>query len=58
MTPEDKQQIKANEIMIKEYEKCKNDPHYFATTYIVIDGKPFTTRLAKHHFNSFFNLNK
>ena len=34
-----------------EMMKCKNDPHYFATTYMTVDGKPVTTMLNKEEFN-------
>lgn len=34
----------------EECEKCKN-PYYFATKYLRIDGKPFTTYLNEEQFN-------
>jgi len=34
-----------------EIEKCKSNPYYFATTYLNINGKPFTTRLNEEEFN-------
>jgi hypothetical protein len=38
-----------------EIEKCKNDPYYFFTKYVTVDGKPATTVLSKEVFNDFFN---
>lgn len=47
----------------EEYEKCKKDPHYFATKYITVSFNgakyKFTTRLSKEEFNNmFFKLQK
>lgn len=38
-----------------EIEKCNNDPYYFFTKYVTVDGKPATTFLSKEVFNDFFN---
>lgn len=38
-----------------EIEKCKNDPYYFFTKYVTVDGKPATTFLPRDVFNDFFN---
>ena len=52
-----------NEILIsaiqKELQKCKNNPYYFATTYLKIydsDGNshPYITSLTKEEFNKLF----
>lgn len=40
----------------KEYERCRKNPYYFATKYLTVDGKPFTTNLNETEFNSFYNL--
>ncbi len=36
----------------EEYNKCKDNPYYFATKYLKIDNKPFTTHLNEEQFNS------
>ncbi len=41
-----------------EYKKCQEDPHYFFTTYWLVDGKPGTTHMTKEQFNDFFELEK
>lgn len=33
------------------YNKCKKNPYYFATKYLKIQGKPFTTYLNENQFN-------
>lgn len=50
MTELDKHKIET------ELNKCKNDPHYFATTYLVLKNHkdeiiPFTTLYTKEEFN-------
>lgn len=45
--------------MLKEIELCKNDPHYFFTKYVTIDGKQADTYLSKQLFNDLvFNYTK
>lgn len=39
------------ELDVAEMEKCKNDPHYFVTTYMTINGNPIITMLDKEAFN-------
>lgn len=39
------------EITAEEIKKCKESPYYFATKYLLINGKPFTTRLNEVEFN-------
>lgn len=39
----------------QELIKCKESPYYYATTYLQINGKPFTTILTEDEFNDFFN---
>ena len=40
------------EILFKEeIEKCQNDPHYYATKYLTVNGQPFTTGFTKDEFN-------
>lgn len=43
------------EKIIEEIRKCRESPYYFATTYLQIDGKPFTTGLTEEEFNTKFN---
>lgn len=40
---------------INEIERCKTSPYYFATKYLQINGKPFTTHLNEKDFNEYFN---
>ncbi|MBP7109505.1 MAG: hypothetical protein KBA90_13190, partial [Chitinophagaceae bacterium] len=35
-------------------EKCKNSPYFFATNYLTINGKPFSTMLSEEEFNKQF----
>lgn len=39
-----------------EYDKCKDSPYYFATKYLVVNGKPFTTRYTEDEFNKIINM--
>lgn len=39
----------------EEIERCKNSPYYYATKYLTVNGKPFTTRLNEEDFNKYFN---
>lgn len=39
---------------LQEYEKCKTNPYYYATKYLTINGKPFTTLLTEEQFNNEF----
>jgi hypothetical protein len=39
----------------EEIIKCKESPYYYATTYLTINGKPFTTLLNEQEFNKYFN---
>ena len=41
-----------------EIQKCMNNPYYFATTYIMVNGKPFTTTLSETVFNKYFDRQK
>lgn len=44
---------------IKELNKCKTNPYYFATKYLTINGENFTTSLTEDEFNKKCNkLNK
>jgi hypothetical protein len=36
---------------VEEILKCKANPYYFATKYMVINGKPFSTSLSEKDFN-------
>lgn len=38
----------------EEIQKCISNPYYFATTYMVVNGKPFTTPLDEDIFNKYF----
>ena len=42
----------------EELEKCKKSPYYFATKYLTVNGKPFTTLHSEEEFNKFFNNTK
>ncbi len=44
------------EEMNAEIQKCKASPYYYATTYLQINGKPFTTYLTEEEFNSQFKF--
>lgn len=39
---------------LEELEKCKNSPYYYATKYLLINDKPFTTMLTEEEFNKQF----
>ncbi len=55
--PQEKQSvdsIKDNEYWENEINKCKNSPYYYATKYLTVNGKPFTTMLNETEFNTFF----
>ena len=39
----------------EELEKCKKSPYYFATKYLLVEGKPFVTPLNEETFNNLFN---
>lgn len=43
------------EYMLRELEKCKENPYYFATKYLTINGKPYTTVLTEEEFNNYTN---
>ena len=49
--------IKIDEIH-SEFEKCKNNPYYFATNYLTVNTingvKPYTTILSEEQFNQVF----
>lgn len=38
----------------RELEKCKSSMYYFATTYLKVNEKPFTTLLSEEDFNNTF----
>lgn len=35
----------------EELKKCQESPYYFATNYLVVDGKRFKTLLTEKQFN-------
>lgn len=39
----------------EEINKCKSSPYYFATNYLIIAGKKFTTMANEDEFNKLFN---
>jgi hypothetical protein len=41
----------SEEEILAEISKCKQNPYYFATKYIRINGQPFTTHLTESSFN-------
>ncbi len=38
-----------------ECQKCMTDPYYFASNYLIVDGKPFTAGYDRMIFNRLFN---
>ena len=34
-----------------EIKKCKDNPFYFATKYLTVNGEPFTTPYSEKEFN-------
>lgn len=45
---------------VTELQKCKEDPYYFATTYLTVENHegikvPYTTKLSRETFNKIFN---
>lgn len=36
---------------LNEIIKCRENPYYFATKYLTVNGKPFTTLLTEQEFN-------
>lgn len=43
---------------LNELKKVRESPFYFATTYILINGKPFETCLPESEFNTQANANQ
>lgn len=48
------------EDIFDEVEKCRENPYYFATTYLTIknsdgDVVPYTTHFSEERFNEIFN---
>lgn len=41
----------------EEFNKCKENPYYFATKYLTINGKRFTTSLSEKDFNNIHGFN-
>ena len=43
------------DVSIKKHQeeiiKCIKSPYYFATTYLLVNDKPFTTRLTEREYN-------
>lgn len=37
-----------------DMDKCKNNPYYFFTNYLTVDGKKATTHLSESEFNEMF----
>ena len=49
--------IKSNTNYYKEeLEKCKASPYYYATKYLTVDDKPFTTNYSEGEFNKKFYI--
>jgi len=46
--------MKTEPLSLEEQEKCSASPYYFATKYLTMNGKPFTTRLSEEEFNKWF----
>lgn len=40
----------------EEIKKCVKSPYYFATNYLTVNDKPFTTPLNEKQFNSYFGM--
>ena len=43
-----------DEETFQEIKKCKESPYYFATNYLVVDGRKFKTVLTEKQFNELF----
>lgn len=41
------------ELQVEEYKKCMENPYYFATTYLTVNGENYTTDLTEESFNEF-----
>lgn len=41
---------------LEEIQKCIDNPYYFATKYLKIDNKTFTTKLSEEEFNKQFKF--
>lgn len=39
---------------VEEYNNCIKSPYYFATKYLTVNGRPFTTRLSEEEFNQYY----
>lgn len=46
--------LKLAKYKLKELNKCKASPYYFATKYLNINGKPFETNYTEKEFNELF----
>lgn len=42
--------------MQEEFDKCIKSPYYYATKYLIVNGKPFTTKLSEQDFNKMFGI--
>lgn len=42
---------------IIEFNKCTENPYYFATKYLTINGRKFTTMLTESEFNDIYGFN-
>ncbi len=40
-----------DEETFQEIKKCKESPYYFATNYLIVDGRKFITTLSEKQFN-------
>jgi hypothetical protein len=38
-----------------EYKKCVESPYYYATTYLKVNRKPFTTHYTEKEFNELYH---
>lgn len=38
----------------EELKKCLESPYYFATTYLTVNGKKFTTNMSQEQFDYIF----
>jgi len=49
--------MKEDKSIGEEYYKCLNSPYYYATKYLLVDGKPFTTNYTEEEFNKIAKIN-
>jgi hypothetical protein len=38
----------------EEFDKCRENPYYFMTKYMTVNGEPFATPMSEKSFNEIF----